>query len=236
MSRNSKSRLLGAVLAASVAGCVGGTDPMNPGPGNPGNPDPTGTAGEPLATGGQGNTFDHDFDQRDPFDILSQELTEGPPLISMRLHSCQKMEYAALGALLSGLGVDLTNTNTGSAGKLYTSGGQALGAPNYSARTREPTQNTTAGVTKMMDVFIQAAPEIIQNMPTSQACMVKGQPTQMFDANGKCTAAGVSCLKGAPASQQEVDLCNQAITDASSPAIGQSIAVGVILAAAHTCE
>src|SRR5690349_7050551 len=117
MSRNLKS-LLGAVLAVGVAGCVGGMPPDGtPTPMNPG--DPTGTGGEPLASGGQNNTFDHDFDDRDPFDILSQEQTEGPPLIAMRLHSCQKMEYATMGAILSSLGVDLGNTNTGSAGLLY---------------------------------------------------------------------------------------------------------------------
>jgi hypothetical protein len=237
MSRNIKNGLLGAVLAASVAGCVGGMGPDGTPPPNPMNPgDPTGSNGEPLASGGQDNTFNHDFDDRDPFDILSQEQTEGPPLIAMRLHSCQKMEYATLGTILSSLGVNLGNTATGSAGLLYSKGNQALGAPNYLARTREPTQNTTAGVTKMMDIFVQAAPEIIKAMPTQKACMVAGQPTQMFDASGKCTAAGVSCLKGSPASQQEVDLCNQAISDASSQQIGQSIAVGVILAAAHTCE
>jgi hypothetical protein len=73
-------------------------------------------------------------------------------------------------------------------------------------------------------------------MPNQAACMVAGQATQMFDAQGKCTQAGVSCLVGAQATQAQVDLCNQVLTEASSAQVGQAIAVATILSAAHTCE
>jgi hypothetical protein len=87
-----------------------------------------------------------------------------------------------------------------------------------------------------MDVFVQAAPEVIAAMPNVKACQVKGVGTKMFDANGKCTLDGIGCLMGAPATSQHVALCNQAIADASTPEIGQKLAVAAILAAAHSCE
>ena len=101
---------------------------------------------------------------------------------------------------------------------------------------REAIEGTTSGDTKLFDIFVQAAPEIIAAMPNAAACMVAGAPTSMFDAQGKCTQAGVSCLQGMPATQDQVDLCNIALTEGSTSAVGQAIAVGTILAAANTCE
>jgi hypothetical protein len=237
------------VSFVSLGGCVNNPS-VSPGNGNdPGNnPGPQGVAppssdpgpGGELAAGTTTTTFDHDLDERDPFDILRQKQEEGSPLVATRLHSCQKMSYAALGNLLASRGVDLKATakpgDLPTAGDLYRDGGQALGAPNYAARLREPTQNTTAGATKLMDIFMQAAPEIIANMPNVAACRVNGQPTSMFDGSGDCTMDGVSCIIGAPATQQHVALCNQALIEASSRDIGQRIAVAALMAAAHTCQ
>lgn len=198
-----------------------------------------GLGGE-LAAGSLNTTFDHELDERDPFDILRQKQEEGSPLVATRLHSCQKMNYATLGHLLASRGVDLdAKSKPGmppTAGELYRGGAQALGVANFPARTREPTQGTTAGTTKLMDLFLQAAGEIIAKMPEVQACQINGQATRMFDDSGNCTIEGVSCLIGAPATQQYVSLCNQAIVEATSREVGQRLAVGAILAAAHTCE
>ena len=195
---------------------------------------------EVTVSGDEMNTFEHFMDERDPFDIIKQKAEEGPPTVSTRLHSCQKMSYATLGALLASRGVDLGATakqgQPPTAGQLYRGGSQALGAPNYLARTREPTQLTTAGATKLMDVFIQAAPEIVAKMPSLKACQIDGQGVEMFDGSGGCTLDGISCLVGAPATPQHVALCNQLIGQASSQQVGRNLAVATILAAAHTCE
>ena len=58
----------------------------------------------------------------------------------------------------------------------------------------------------------------------------------MFDAAGNCTPDGIAFLQGAPSTQAQVDLCNNALTSASTPAIGKTIAVATILAAAASCE
>ncbi len=187
----------------------------------------------PTTAGGTDNTFNHDLDNPDPFAVLQRIQDEGPPEIATRLHSCQKMKYATLGNVLSDFGVDLGSTgNPPTAGQLYSGGGQAMGMANYGARVAETIELTAAGATKLFDIFTQAAQEIIAAMPNSSRCM----GINMFDASGHCTLAGVTCLQGAPATQEQVALCNQALSEGSSPQIGQSVAVATILAAAHTCE
>jgi hypothetical protein len=252
MTRNI-SKLLALVFAGSLGvGCIGGTqDPggsMNPAPVDPSQ----GTGGSAAlpsgndnggqgttpgsAAGGPSNTFDHPDNQVDPFEILNRIQDEGPPEVSERLHSCQKLKYASLGNFLTSLGVNLKATATTSAGFLYTGGGPAMGVANYGARVPESIMITTAGATKLFDIFTQAASEIIAAMPTATHCQVKGVAAQMFDGNGKCTTAGIQCLTGAPATQAQVDLCNQALTEGSTTQIGQAIAVATVLSAQHTCE
>ena len=251
MTRKMKYSTL--VAAFSLAGCLGSAPTGGPTTGtgtgnNSGNgskggttetpaPDPGSLGLGPSAgtAGGMGTTFDHPNDSVDPFAVLQRIQQEGPPAVSTRMHSCAKMKYATVGNVLSKLGVNMAGTGT-SAGALYAGGAQALGAPNYAARVPEAISLTTAGATKLFDIFVQAAPEIIKAMPTQAVCNVAGQPTSMFATDGTCTAAGISCLTGAPASKAQVDLCNSVAGSASSVAIGQTIAVATILSAAHGCE
>jgi len=68
-------------------------------------------------------------------------------------------------------------------------------------------------------------------------CKIGGGPgPQFFDAAGSCTKAGIECMTGLPANQTHVDLCNQIVAAASTPATGRTIAVATIASAAHTCE
>lgn len=230
------------IAAFSLAGCLGGQPKGGTGSGGGDGTGTTQTPGGSLGlsgggtAGGEGNTFDHDNDMTDPFAVLQRISEEGPPEISTKMHSCQKMKYATLGHVLQQLGVNMGNTQAGSAAALYKGGAQAMGAPNYGARVGEAIELSTAGATKLFDIFVQAAPEIIAAMPNLDACKQGGQAAQMFDANGQCTAQGISCLQGAPASQAQIDLCNNILTSASSAQIGQQLAVATLLAAAHTCE
>ena len=224
-------------LAATLTACAGG-DIMNSKTTAPSADDTTPTT-VVLTSGGVSNTFNHDDDQRDPFELLAERQAEGTPAVATRMHSCHKLSYATLGRVLTSRGVDLAKKGTAgapSAGELYAGGAQALGAPNYVSRTPEPAEATTAGATKMMDIFMSAAPEIITAMPSLKSCEIAGVPAQMFDSSGYCTQQGISCLMGAPATQQHVALCKQLIDSASSPEVGQRIAVAAIMAATHTCE
>jgi hypothetical protein len=156
------------------------------------------------------------------------------------MHSCSKIRYSSLGTLLTGIGVNLTtNAAAGqpqTAGQLYRGGGPAMGAPNYGARIPEAIELTTAGATKLFDIFVQAAQQVITNLPNVQRCQVNGQGVQMFDAQGKCNPDAITCIVGAKATQEQVDLCNSALNAASTPDLGKRIAVGSLLAAVHTCE
>jgi hypothetical protein len=192
--------------------------------------------------GGVNNTYSHADDLgayggRNPFDILAQREDEGPPEVRNRLHSCQKLAFASIGNVLASFGVDMSKKSTPpSAGQLYSGGAGALGAADYDARVSEATTWSTAGAAKLFDIFAQAAPEIIANFSTLDQCKVDGVVPELFDSQNHCNIDALSCLLGKPARQAHVDICNQAITQASSVDTGKAIAVATLLAAAHSCE
>jgi hypothetical protein len=233
------------IAAFSLVGCVG----SQPTGGGTGTGDGTGTgsgtdtstpggslglSGGTTTAGGDGNTFDHDNNDTDPFAVLQRLNTEGPPEVAGKMHSCQKMKYATVGTVLKNFGVNMAATGATSAGLLYKNGGQAMGAPNYGARVPEAIELSTAGATKLFDIFVQAAPEIIAAFPNT--AKKAGAAVALFDGGGKCTADGLAFLQGAPASQAQVDLCNNILGAASTAQIGQTLAVATLLSAAHTCE
>lgn len=191
---------------------------------------------EGNASGGEDNTFDHPETQVDVWEMLERLQEEGPPKYTSRVHSCAKIRYETIGRLLASRGVDTGNTTALSAGQLYMSGDQALGAPNYAARSRENIDLTTAGASRLFDIFVAAAPEIIANMPSRAECTIGGVGTQMFDASGACTPDGIACLLGVPATASHLEVCNLTVQRASDLQTGQRMAVAVLAAAAHTCE
>ena len=238
------------LISFALAGCLGSApqpDPsQNPAPvSDQTSQQSTTPADDPLgvapttASADPSNTFNHESNQVDPFAVLARIQEEGPPEVSSRLHSCQKMKYETLGNLLTQLGVNLGaqgQNGIPTAGDLYNGGSQAMGAPNYGARVPETIELTTAGATKLFDIFVSAAPEIIAAVAAGNVCKKAMMPTLLFDANGKMTLDGIACLTGAPASQMQADLANQAVGEASTPDLGKTIAVAAILSAAHTCE
>lgn len=215
------------VLVAAVAltgACAGDLDTTTP-------PEDNGGAG-----GGEDNTYDHPFIEIDVWGLLDRIAAEGPPRFSSRVHSCPKIRYGTIGRLLASRGVDIANTTPLSAGQLYDTGSSALGAPNYSARSREGLDLTAAGASKLFDIFVAAAPEMIASLPTSAACMVGDQPAQLFNEAGQCSVDGITCLLGVPATPSHIEICNLTLSRASTPEIGQRMAIAVLAAAAHTCE
>ncbi|MBK9033766.1 MAG: hypothetical protein IPL61_21285 [Myxococcales bacterium] len=198
------------------------------------------TDGPPLpsgnASGGTENTFDHPGTNVDVWDLVDRAKVEGPPRFAARVHSCAKMKYATLGALLASRGVDLGNTAALSAGRLYRDGDQALGVANFGARQREGRELSTATASKMFDIFVQAAPEIIANLGDRPECQIAGQGAPLFNVDDQCNPDGITCLIGVPATASHVELCNLAVTRASDVDKGKRIAVATLLAAANTCE
>src|SRR5262249_44202150 len=203
---------------ALVAGCVDAPPSQLPPSGTDHRPyveDPTkdisGTPGK--YAGGETNTFDHMDDlgadgARDPFEVLAQRQEEGPPEIRTRLHSCQKLQNAALANILVSFGVDLDATgDPETAGQLFKAGRGALGAGNYDARVGEAIVWTAAGAAKLFDIFVQAAPEIIANIATVPQCQKNGVGAPLFDEGDKCNPDAVTCLIGRPATAAHIDIC-----------------------------
>jgi len=160
------------------------------------------------------------------------------------MHGCQKVSYSALGNFLTSHGVNLAaSQGPKTAGGLYNGATDTFGLPGLDSRQREPSFLTTAGATKMFDIFMQAASEIIANigsMTAAPACAHNGVNPMMFDSTG-CVSDAVSCLIGRPATPNDVLLCNLMLqeADTTNPADvknKQQMAVASLLAAAHTCE
>jgi hypothetical protein len=204
-----------------------------------------------LTTGKDGNTFDHFNDpgasgSKDPFEILKERAEEGPPEVRTRLHSCTKIPYASLGDFLTSRGVNLAATSSGgapkTAGELYKSGTDALGVARYDAREGETYFHTTAGATKLFDIFTQAAPEIIANIQNVDACKINGAGKPMFDATtGACVYESLSCIMARPATDDDLTLCNLMLAqaakgDANDLTTKRNITVAAFLSAANTCE
>ena len=192
------------------------------------------------STGGtsssDGNTFDHDNNNVSVWDLIDRLTKEGPPSFSSQMHGCTKPRYATLGNILTSIGINAANTASLSAGQLYTSGAAAMGAPNFSARVRENVSVTTSGASREFDIFAAGATEVIASVPNLARCNVNGTPAAVFDAGGQCQASGITCIIGVPATPDHVALCNKTVSSASTPQIGQRLAVAAMLAAAYTCE
>lgn len=130
------------------------------------------------------------------------------------------------------------------AGFLYFSGKDALGVPKLDSRLAEKEEHTTASAMKLMDIFIQAAPQIIANIgdpSKAPACTLGGKNLPMFASDGSCVEESVSCLIGVPATDDHMLLCNLLI-DKADKGNGtdvmkkRTIAIAVLLSAAHSCQ
>jgi hypothetical protein len=203
-----------------------------------GNPPPPGG----TSSGDETNTFDHMNEGISPWELLDRLLKEGPPRYTSHVHSCPKVRYATLGRVLTSLGVpgiNAANQPALSAADLYNNGDNALGAANYANRIRENIGITTSGASREFDIFAAAAPQIIAAIPTLDRCKIggaTGAPASLFNGSNQCEASGITCLLGVPAQAAHLDLCNITLRDASTPQIGQRLAVAALLAASYTCE
>lgn len=200
---------------------------------------PTDPSQSGSTTGSDTNTFDHDNNGISVWDLIDRLTKEGPPSFSAQVHGCTKPRVATLGNILTSVGINAANTAASSAGQLYTSGAAALGAPNFGARVKEDLAVTISGASREFDIFAAGAQEIITSVPTLARCKdASGTAAQLFDTSTppKCQASGITCILGVPATQAHLDLCNLTIARASTPQIGQRMAVAVMMAAAYTCE
>lgn len=223
--------LIGASLAVAASAC---SDTIQ----EPGGGSGSDTAAGGATTGSVDNTFDHDTDEISLWDIIQRQEVEGPPSFTSHMHSCPKVRYANLANVLTNIGVNVTNKTQFSSGALYQAAASAEGTANYANRIRENISVTTSGASAMFDIFAAAAPEVEKNLQTLPRCQQAGTAVPpLFDpTSNQCNIDAITCLIGVPATQAHVALCNQAVTQGSTPDIGKGIAIAALLAAAYTCE
>jgi hypothetical protein len=202
---------------------------------------------DPNSLAADGNTQHHFQDPNtgdngitDPNQQKAEDQTVGSPEVVARLHSCSKITYAALGNILNGRGVSMTQTKANSAAVLYKGGNSALGVANYSGRVPEMIIPSTAALSKEFDIMVAAAQEISADLTAGKITTSACPTTTILDTNGNFTSDGISCLMGKPATADHLSIANDAVTQSVAQGLtkqqGQQIAIAAILEAAHTCE
>jgi hypothetical protein len=212
-----------AILASSVlaSACTDELEPTNV-------PPPGSTSGD------KDSTYDHDNTGISPWELLDRLQQEGPPSFTSRMHSCPKVRYRHLGAVLSGIGVNTASTTALSAGDLYRNGFNAMGGANYVNRIRENIGISTSGASREFDIFASASDEVIAAFTNNTIARCPG--AQLFDTNNSCRPEGIMCLIGQPATTRHLDYCNLTVSSASDVTVGKRLAVAALLAASYTCE
>ncbi len=130
------------------------------------------------------------------------------------------------------------------AGYLYFTGKDALGYPKLDSRLGEKEEHSTASAMRLMDIFIQAAPQIIANISDpakAPACTLNGKNLPMFASDGSCVEESVTCLIGMPATEDHMLLCNLLLqkankNDPTDVMKKRNMAVALLLSAAHSCQ
>jgi len=196
------------------------------------------SGGDSLAA--EGNTQHHFQDPNtgengitNPQEVHVMDAQVGSPEVVARLHSCAKIPYVTLGAILASRGVNMAAAATGqTAGGLYKTGAAALGMANYAGRVPEAIIASTASMAKQFDILVAASSEVQKNLTNSKAC----PGVTIADATGKFSKDGISCIMGKPATDAHVTLANQLVTQAADVNTGVQLATAALLEAAHTCE
>ena len=155
MRRLPLEQLLALVASIAVVGCTGpgAYDPMDPTE-DPTEPMPYEPPSEddfvptPTTAGDEESTFSHPAGLgptvTSPREALERMQEQGPPAFASRVHSCRKVRFRTIGRVLASRGVNLDADGELSAGLMYRSSDQSLGAPNYGARIPETTSLTVA--------------------------------------------------------------------------------------------
>jgi hypothetical protein len=229
---------LAALAALGVTGCGSSDSGANALVGAPKQQ----SSYDPDSLAAAGNTQHHFQDPNtgqngisEPAVVAATNQQIGSPEVVARLHSCGKMPYASLGALLTSRGVNTqmaADGTTQTAGTIYQQGSAALGLADYAGRVPEMVIASTSAMAKQFDVFVAAATEIQANLTNSPAC----PGVTIADATGNFSKEGISCILGKPATDAHVTLANQLVQSAPDVNTGEQLAIATMLEAAHTCE
>jgi hypothetical protein len=226
--------LLPGLLVTVMACATEEEGPLDLGRGDPStDPNNRETAKNPESTG---SSNDHMNDSTgDPtggntdttaLKVENEAKVGGPDVVS-RLHACGKLSNAALGQYLTSRGL----AQNSRAYQAFTAGAGSLGGPAYAARVPEAAFPSISAHSKMFDIAVLAAQDMITGMKTSTAC----PGVDLLAADGKSlTKDGISCVIGFPATDTHVEVSGLAI--AENPTDGAKIAVAALIQSTIICE
>jgi hypothetical protein len=225
-------------LAATSVGCSNdeqidlGTG-SGPGVESPNDPNNRETSKDPANTGASndhmnGPTGDPNGGTSDnTAQKIENETKVGGANVVARLHACGKMQNATLGKYLLSRGVPQASKGY----QAFMNGIQSLGAPSYGARVPEAPFPSVSAHSKMFDIAVMVAPDVIANMKTSTACPA----VELLAADGKSfTKDGISCITGTPATDTHVEVSRLAIADNATD--GAKLAVAALIQSTIVCE
>lgn len=229
---------LGLVAMLGLIGCQNGTTTPDP---NQQMPPPDTTVQPPVSNGDSTKSFDHD----DILGNIGNPFADGRQVLpsdGQRMHVCGKIMYDVLGTILTTRGVNTANATADSAGVLYRSGSNIMGVANYPARVAEADRNSTGGVTRMFDMFLAVADEMVTTTNPNGSITGTGCPgTALFLADNSCNADGFACLLGAPLTSVQLMECTNAVKRIASLTSNDFIrakrmTVATIASSAYLCD
>lgn len=199
---------LGLVAMLGLVGCQNQSTTPDPvqDPTTPTDPTTPGTT-----TAGSDKSFDHDDILGNIGDVFADG-RQVTPTDGQRMHVCGKITYATLGRILTARGIATGNTAADSAGLLFTTGANIMGVANYPARVAEMDRNSTGGLTRIFDMFLAAAEELVPATGTDRIGTGTACPgATLFDASNNCNADGFACLLGAPLTATQLSECSAGV-------------------------
>lgn len=160
-----------------------------------------------------------------------------PPAESERLHSCGKVRTQTLRRMLVSRGVNLA---MGGVATLLLDADQILGVANFSGRLPESDRNATGSLTRLYDLLIAAAVQLVPDATTDRLGTSPGcRNERLFNSDNTCNADGFGCLVGTPVSTKEMERCSQLVADAAANTNltnGRRLAVAAVAATYFLCD
>ncbi|HNK46166.1 MAG TPA: hypothetical protein PKL17_15375 [Pseudomonadota bacterium] len=202
---------------------------------------PTDVTQPPVSPNTSTKSFDHD----DILGNIGNPFADGRQVLpsdGQRMHVCGKIMYQALGTILTTRGINIANPAADSAGVLYQGGANIMGVANYPARVAEADRNSTGGLTRMFDMMLAVAEELIPTATTDRIGTGTACPgATLFNADNTCNADGFACLLGSPLTTVQLTECSNGVKRIASLTSNdimraKRMTVATIASSAYLCD
>jgi hypothetical protein len=117
-----------------------------------------------------------------------------------------------------------------------------MGVANYPARVAEADRNSTGGLTRMFDMMLAVAEELIPTATTDRIGTGTACPgATLFNADNTCNADGFACLLGSPLTTVQLTECSNGVKRIASLTSNdimraKRMTVATIASSAYLCD